>query len=130
MRFSLADGQLYSFQSRSHRAGFARVTAMGQRWDYRTVEGALYGLGLPVEARPSQSSIAMPSRRSAPIHSGPSREVVARADFDLSLQRALAPDEVADVRDHYILGVRRHGYKRRASIIKKLVDRLNEGADT
>jgi hypothetical protein len=103
---------------------------MGDRWDYRAVEGALYRLGQPVEAHPSQSLAGRPMGHTPRTSSGPPREVVERADFDLSVKRALDPDEVKDVRDHYILGVRRHGYKRRATIIKKLVDRLNQGEES
>lgn len=103
---------------------------MSQRWDYRAVEGALYRLGQPVEARPSQSSRTAPAGHSSPRASGPTREVVERADFDLTVRRALPPEDVEAVRDHYILGVRRYGYKRRATIIKKLVDTLNRGDES
>jgi hypothetical protein len=100
---------------------------MRERWDYRAVEGALYSLGRPVQVSPvSAAPLSSPRPSSAPGPRGPSREVVARADFDLQVRRSLTPDEVTEVREHYILGVKRHGYQRRAQIIKKLMTTLNE----
>jgi hypothetical protein len=102
---------------------------MRPRWDYRSVEGALYSLGRPADVRPAQPR--PPSEPSAP-HSGPrsiDREVVARTDLAYSLRRSLDADELEVVRSHYIVGARRlsgrDGYRRREQIIKKLVSSLN-----
>lgn len=106
---------------------------MSDKWDFRSVEGALYSLGRPADARVAQSRPSQGTSSPAPRSGLPSRQIVERADFTLSIQRSLSADEVADLKDHYILGVRqlrgRSGYRRRAEIIKKLVDRLNDGSE-
>lgn len=102
---------------------------MGSKWDYRTVEGALYRLSDYSSARPSQSSLETPTRH-MPASRPPSAEYQdRRIDIGIAAQQALDADEIEDVREHYILGIKRHGYKRRASIVKKLVSTLNTAAE-
>ena len=103
---------------------------MKNRWDYRSVEGALYDLGRPVDARPAQPRLTTTPRTSAPGPRGPGNEVFQRVDFAQSVKRSLDQQEIQDLTDHYILGVRRlggrEGYRRRETIIKKLLSSLNE----
>lgn len=103
---------------------------MRPRWDYRSVEGALYSLGRPADVRPAQPRpLSEPAaHRAAPR--GPAPDVVARVDLAYSLRRSLDADELEVVRNHYIIGAKRlpgrEGYRRREGIIKKLVSRLND----
>lgn len=105
---------------------------MREKWDFRSVEGALYSLGRPAEPRIAQARPSAASHSPAPAGAPPSPRSIDRADFNLTVSRSLADDEVRDIRNHYILGVQRlsgrEGYRRRATIIKKLVDRLNDPA--
>jgi len=99
---------------------------MSDRWRYRDVEGALYRLGQPAEARPAQAVITTPSGGSTPRSRAPSAPFQdQRLDVGMTAKQVLDAAEISDVRDHYILGIKRHGYKRRSAIIKKLVDTLN-----
>jgi hypothetical protein len=100
-----------------------------ERWDFRSVEGALYSLGRPAEPRIAQARPSTGSHTPAPAGAPPASRVIDRADFSIAVTRSLSEDEVQDVKAHYILGVQRlsgrSGYRRRADIINKLVDRLN-----
>lgn len=96
---------------------------MANRWDFRAVEGVLYGLGKAVERQPGTA------QQSRPPEARVQAETLAPSQPFGSTSRishSLSPDEVQDIRDHYILGVKRHGYKRRAHIIKKIVATLND----
>lgn len=97
----------------------------GVGWDIRSVEGALYGLGRPIESRPVTPTpqVARPSR---PVLSQMPRQLVRRVDLHHTVLRRLTPDEVVVLREHYIIGVKRHGYAERRPIIGKLRDALNE----
>ena len=98
---------------------------MRERWDYRSVEGLLYRLGQPPEARPARGSTERRPHSRPSSHPPSAPFLDARVDVDIAVHRALDEDEATDLRDHYVLGVRRHGYKRRSAIIKKLVSDLN-----
>lgn len=104
---------------------------MTGKWRYRDVEGALYRLGQPAEAVPSHAHYASPEGRVAPGPRPPSAPMLdRRLDVGITAKQVLDDVEIQDIRDHYILGIKRHGYKRRAGIIKKLVSNLNSAAET
>lgn len=88
------------------------------KWDYRRVEGMLYRLAHPPDARPVQ-----PSLRAGIVAPGPRlpmRETADRIDVTHAMSQLPQPD--ADMlREHYVLGVRRHGYRVRAEAVKRLL---------
>lgn len=107
---------------------------MKPRWDYRSVEGALYGLGdLHARAAMSEAVRDLPPEAARVVQHGPvmtQREARTTIAFTRSLSASLDNDELKEVTTHYIFGVKRRdgreGYRKRERIIKKLVSSLNE----
>lgn len=103
---------------------------MRPRWDYRSVEGALYGLARPTGSRPAESRPLSQPAIPRDASWSPVRDTRARTDLAHSLRRTLDSDELEVVKQHYIMGGQRlggrDGYRRREQIIKKLVIDLND----
>lgn len=99
-------------------------------WDHRALEGALYGLGRPLDASPAATHYDPVYR---PARTGPSplpQPLARRIDVGMAVQRTdLSPDERRVLMEHYVTGARRHPYRRRKPIIGALLVALNATLD-
>lgn len=87
-------------------------------WSYPRVEGILRGLAQAPQARPAQVSVRMtPVRTVGPRTSFP--ESTSRLDVSIGLER-LEPEHQIVLREHYVLGIRRHGSGERRRAIRRL----------
>jgi hypothetical protein len=97
-------------------------------WEYRRVEGVLYGLRHEPDADPVRP--APPSRcvnRSSPGPRGPFRETVGRLDVTIATRR-LPPDELDVIERHYLRGVKQP-YRVRTTAVRHLLTLLG-GVDS
>lgn len=97
--------------------------------DYRSVEGRLHGLGQRPEGRPASSNLATgSSSRPAPGPRGAFHETVDRIDLDIAVRNGLDRVDRLVIREHYVLGIKRHSYRARSRAVRHLVSFLDSQA--
>lgn len=86
---------------------------MGERLDYRAIEGVLYSLGRRPDSAPVRSSLS--AARPLPGPRDPMRETAMRIDLTFSIAR-LPEAEATVLTEHYVRGRPQPGYARRRAI--------------